>query len=135
LKTLLVLEDESALLELLCSVLKPEYSVFKATSAEQALRFFTDHNRQIDLLLADVRLATSSGIQLALLLRMEIPGLPVILTSGYPASSWRYRDDSDLERLGANTVVVLEKPFKAEALLNAVRELLAAPRSKAGGTA
>jgi CheY-like chemotaxis protein len=132
-KSILLLEDESSLMNLLRHMIK-QYSLIEATTAEQALRLFTEHGRQVDLLLADVTLPTSSGIQVALLLRSEIPDLPVILTSGYPVSVWSERDSADLERLGLRSVAILPKPYQAQGLSNAVRELLA-PRSKAAGTA
>src|SRR5712692_3671953 len=98
-KTLLVLEDEALVTKLLLHVLR-HYTVLEAATAERALRLFTDQGRQIDLLIADVTLPTSSGIYVALLLRAEIPDLPVILTSGCPLS---HGDFPDLERLGSNS--------------------------------
>jgi CheY-like chemotaxis protein len=121
--TLLVLEDESAVMKLLRYMLKP-YGVVEAASAEQALRLFADHGRQIDLLIADVTLPVSSGIQVALLLRSELPRLPVILMSGYPMSGWTMRDSADLAKLGTASVTILEKPFQSQVLSNTVRELL-----------
>ena len=82
-KTLLVLEDNPSVMMVLRLMLET-YSLIEASNAEQAIRLFTDHGRKIDLLVADVTLPTSSGIQVAMLLHLEIPDLPVILTSGYP---------------------------------------------------
>src|SRR5262245_19458062 len=110
LKTILILEDEYSLMKLLRQMLK-RYSLLEAANAEQALRRFNENNRKIELLIADLTLPKSSGIQVALLLRSELPGLPVILTSGYPAAGWSDRDFSDLERLGPDTVSILQKPF------------------------
>ncbi len=133
-KTLLVLEDESSLMKLIRHMLT-QYNLIEAPSAEQPLRLFGAHGRQVDLLVADVTLPTSSGIQVALLLRSEVPDLPVILTSGYPVKSWSDTDSSDLERLGSNGVTILSKPFEAKALLNAVRELTeTAPSESARNT-
>ena len=95
-KTLLLLDDEPAVIKLLRHVLK--YELIEATTAEQALRLFIGRDRQIDLLVADVSLPTSSGIQVALLLRLALPNLPVILASGYPVSAWSDRDFADMER-------------------------------------
>ncbi|SPE28756.1 Response regulator receiver protein [Candidatus Sulfopaludibacter sp. SbA3] len=122
-KTLLVLEDESAVMKLLQLMLK-QYSVVEAATADQALELFTHRLRPIDLLLADVSLPKSSGIQVALLLRAQAPDLPVILTSGYPVSGWSARDVVDLERLGSDSVTIVRKPFQAQALREAVREML-----------
>jgi DNA-binding response OmpR family regulator len=134
-KTILVLEDESMLLKLLGSVLSQDYCVLKATTAEQALSLFIEHSRQVDLLVADLSLAKSSGILVALLLRSVIPGLPIILTSGYPVNSWCERDAADLVRLGPRSVAIIEKPFLSRTLLKAVRELTREPQTELARTA
>jgi len=123
LKTLLVLEDNPSVMVVLRLMLE-QYSLIEASTAEQALRLFTDVGRKIDLLVADVTLPTSSGIQVALLLRLRIPELPVILTSGYPVSAWSDRHSADLDRLGTKSVAILQKPFQGNALSDAVRELI-----------
>jgi CheY-like chemotaxis protein len=133
-KTLLVVEDEPALMELLRHMLR-QYSLIEAYTAEQALRLFTDHGRRVDLLLADVTLPKGSGIQVALLLRSEIPDLPVILTSGYPVGAWADRDSADLKRLGSKSVAILQKPFQTQVLPNTVRELIGIEPFEAARTA
>jgi CheY-like chemotaxis protein len=125
-KTILLLDDEFVVMEFLRHVLQ-KYALIEASTAEQALRLFNENGRQLDLLLADLSLPKSSGIQVTLLLRSEIPDLPVILTSGYPVSAWSERDSADLERLGSNTVTILQKPFYPEVVSNAVCELIGAP--------
>ena len=109
-----------------------QYSLIEATTAEEALRLFAKHGRQIDLLVAAVNLPTSSGIQVALLLRSEMADLPVLLTSGYP---WSDRDSADLRRLGTKSVAVLEKPYRSQVLRDAVGELLGAPPAEVVRTA
>ena len=132
-KTILVLEDEGSLMRLMLHMLK-QYRVIEANTAEQALILSSAHGRQVDLLIADVMLPSLSGIQVALLLRSQIPDLPVILTSGYLVGNWRAVDSADLERLGSSLVTVLQKPFQEKGLLAAVRELLA-PLPEETGTA
>jgi len=133
-KTVLVLEDEPSLLKLLHHMLK-EFRVIEASGAEQALQLFVDGNRKIDLLVADLTLPTSSGIQVALLLRSEISKLPVILTSGYPVSEWTGRDRTDLQRLGSNSMAVLQKPFLAQELLSIVSRLTGESQTEVALTA
>lgn len=133
-KTILVLEDEPPLLKLLRHMLK-QYKVLEAATAEQALGLFSDHHRPINLLVADVTLPTSSGIVVALLLRFEVPDMPVILTSGYPEANWSPRDSADLERLGSKSVAILQKPFPAQELLTTVRRLIGEPQSAIARTA
>jgi two-component system nitrogen regulation response regulator NtrX len=120
---LLILEDEPSVMALLRQMLKG-HTTIGAASAEEALRRFKENENGIDLLIADLTLPTSSGIQVALLLRQENPSLPVILASGYPSSSWSDRDASDLARLGSDCVRILQKPFQREALLTTVADLL-----------
>jgi CheY-like chemotaxis protein len=130
-KTILLLDDESVVMKLLLRVLRG-YALIEATTAADAVRLFAHRDRQPDLLLADLNLPNSSGIEVALILRLEIPHLPVILTSGYPLGIWTERNCADLEALGSKSVVVLQKPSQPIILLNAVRQLIGAPTEIAG---
>jgi DNA-binding response OmpR family regulator len=127
LKTILILEDEPLLMKLLRHLLK-QYTVLEATNAEEALRRFNENNRTIGLLITDVTLPKSSGIQVALLLRSELSRLPVILTSGYSAMVWSDQDSSDLARIGSDSVTILQTPFQPQDLLDAVRRLIGVPQ-------
>jgi CheY-like chemotaxis protein len=133
-KTLLVLEDEPLVMNLLRFTLK-KYNLVEARNAEEALRFFHDSDREIDLLLADLSLPVSSGVLVALILRCEIPVLPVILISGYPASDWNDRDTADLKRLGSDSVIVLQKPNRPRLLLSAIDELIGKEQPQKAATA
>lgn len=119
----LVLEEEPSLMELVRRVLK-RYTVLAAYTAEQALWQYKNNSRGLGLLIADVALPTSSGIQVALILRLEDPALPVILTSGYPVGNWNGRDTADFGRLRSDPVIVLQRPFEAQRLLSCARELI-----------
>jgi len=134
LKTLLVLEDEPSLMKLLRHTLR-DYRLIEATSAEEALLLFIDHEYQVDLLVADLTLPTKSGAQVAFHMRSKIPRLPVILTSGYPVSNWSERDSSDLRRLAEMPVAVLQKPFAGYKLLALICELTGWPPAKKASAA
>jgi CheY-like chemotaxis protein len=121
-KTILVLEDEPSLMNLLRHTLR-DYRLIEATTAEEALLLFIDHDYLVDLLVADLTLPTKSGAQVALHLRSKVPDLPVILTSGYPVGNWRERDSADLRRLGDKPVAVLQKPFPGHQLLDVICDL------------
>jgi DNA-binding response OmpR family regulator len=122
-KTILLLEDEPALLKLLAHALR-SYDVVEASTADGALRLFAERGRHVDLLIADVSLPASSGLRVAFFLRSEIQNLPVILTSGYPVNNWSASDTADLQRLGSRSVEIIQKPFPARALLDLVENLL-----------
>lgn len=133
-KTILVLEDEPLLLNLMRSVLaRRGYKVLLAARPEEAVRQFVDYHRQIDLLIADVVLPGGSGLQVALLLRSELAELSVILTSGYPRNSWNTRDSSDLLRLGPDSLSILLKPFTPKILLQTIGKWIGAPSPAALG--
>jgi CheY-like chemotaxis protein len=122
-KKILILEDEPFVAALLRLLLKG-YIVVEATTAAQALQAFTEHNRQFDLLIADVNLPISSGVQVAVILRSQLPTLKVILSSGYPLGNWREQDVADLQRLGEHSVTLIEKPFLPKALTDLVHALI-----------
>jgi CheY-like chemotaxis protein len=127
-KTILLLEDEPSLLNLVSRVLaRRGYSVLKAAVPEEAILKFIDSGRRIDLLITDLTLPGVSGAHLALLLREEVPDLAVTLTSGYPADSWKDGDAGYLRRLGPDSVRILLKPFATEPLLNMVDGLIGVP--------
>jgi CheY-like chemotaxis protein len=125
-KNILILEDELVLSVLFRLVLKGHFTV-ETTTAEEALLQFRRHDRQFDLLISDVRLKKSSGVQVALILRAELPDLPIILTSGYPVRMWGEQETAGLHRLGIGSVTVLSKPFSIEVILNAVDALIGPP--------
>ncbi|MBZ5622977.1 MAG: response regulator [Acidobacteriia bacterium] len=130
-KTILVLEDEPSLMNLMNRVLRRYgYTILEAADAEEAIRQFKNNDRQIDLLIADVSLPAISGVQVALLLRAELPDLGVILTSGYPTHAWTIRDSRHLLRLGSDSVCILLKPFTPGILLNTISGLIGTPPSE-----
>ena len=108
------------------------YIVLESSNAEDAIARFQDARGQIDLLVADVILPSSTGIQVAMVFRVEVPSLRVILTSGYPQRDWNGRDSADLERLGSHSLKILQKPFMPQALLNCIQELNEMPLAAAG---
>jgi CheY-like chemotaxis protein len=130
--TILVLDDESIVLRLLCYLLQCYgYGTVGAGNAEEALLRFHDSHDRVDLLIADVSLPQGSGIQVALTLRAERPDLPVILTSGYPGGAWNTPDRALLQKLGPDSVSILQKPFGPQVLLSTIRELTGSGHSEA----
>ena len=131
--TILVVEDNKALLRLVKSILtrgecgedcgaRPDYEVLCASSATEALRIGMEYPGPIHLLLADVMMPDMLGTEVASLLKAARPSIRVILMSGYP--------DGKLAVLDAGWQF-LQKPFMGEALLARVRIALTA--QAAGG--
>ena len=115
---ILVVEDEAGVRELAVLLLtEAGYEVTAVASAEEGLR--SARARTPDLLLSDVVMADASGGELALRLRAEAPGLPILLMSGYT-------DDVVARHLvREQRLAFLEKPFTRGTLLEAVGAALA----------
>ena len=118
-ETILVVEDETGLLELVRNVLQGyRYLVLAASSGAEALRIWDEHNGQVDLLLTDMIMPGGmTGNDLATQLRKQKPGLKVIYTSGY--SSELMEKDSK-----AGSTTFLAKPYLPLQLAQAVRKCL-----------
>lgn len=122
-ETVLVVEDESALRELVKEILeKKGYTVIEAPNGVQALALWKTHQERVDLLLTDMMMPEGiSGRDLAERLVAEKPTLKVIYTSGY-----------SLEVVSPDCVVhegpnFLQKPYHPETLARTVRDCLDAP--------
>ena len=119
--TILILEDESCIMDLTCRVLTPlGHTTLKAATAEEAFMRFEESDGAIDLLIADVTLPVSSGIRVALELRSLLPFLRIILTSGYPPDMWNEQDAAELSELPSDSVATLQKPWPSELLRQTV---------------
>ncbi len=94
------------------------YIVLEAADATEAIRIAEDRSQVLDLVISDVVMPIMGGPEMVEHLRMLRPAAKVLYMSGYTGDelSRRMGDDS--------SVVVLEKPFSASALLRAVRDVL-----------
>lgn len=119
-ETVLVVEDEVAVRELVCSVLGGHgYKVLQAETGVKALEIWERSKKKIDLLLTDLVMPDRlNGRELAEKLRAEKPKLKVIFTSGYSADV--VGKDFVLQR-GLN---YLQKPYDPQKLAVVVRDCL-----------
>ncbi|HEY2151884.1 MAG TPA: ATP-binding protein [Vicinamibacterales bacterium] len=117
--TLLVVEDEPAVRNLVASALRPDgYRLLLAASAEEALRVVEKLDGPLDLLLTDAVMPGTSGIELAHQLIARRPGLPVIVMSGYTEETLNIGGAGD-------PIALLRKPFSPRELQQRIRERLA----------
>lgn len=117
---ILVVEDESALRDLLGSMLTIYgYQVTLAANGQQALRLVQEQKLRFDLLLTDVVMPGISGRVLADRLLEGQPGLKVLFMSGYADDAIMHHGvlDSDAP--------FIQKPFDRDNLLGKIGELLA----------
>jgi DNA-binding NtrC family response regulator len=84
-KTILLVDDDAALLESVRGFLDGDYEVLSATSGHEALQKSKTFKSAIHLLLSDFQMEGMTGIELATQLTAERPEVKVLLMSGYPA--------------------------------------------------
>jgi PAS domain S-box-containing protein len=116
---ILVVEDDDQV-RFLVSYLLEElgYTVTTARDATSAVPHFSSLEH-IDLLISDVGLPGMNGRQLAELMRVEHPSVPVLFMTGYAESA-----AVQSEFLGEN-MAIITKPFALDDFGRAVREALA----------
>ncbi|HEV7123711.1 MAG TPA: PAS domain S-box protein [Rhodanobacter sp.] len=112
---ILLCEDDESIRSILKDMLESRgYAVVEVGSAEEAIEKF--RLEKIHLLITDVALPGTSGIELAKVLRQTHAGLPVLFTTG--------RFDEDADVLDSRTKVLL-KPYGGPALVETISQLLA----------
>ena len=119
-RTVLLVEDEVDLLELITEVLQMSgFSVLPAPSSRKAIELWRGANQKVDLLFTDIKLPEHpDGFELAHQLADEKPKLKVIYTSGHGPDSL---ETSVQLRQGEN---YLQKPFGIDQLLSTIDHAL-----------
>ena len=118
-ETVLVVEDEAGVRRLVRLALERQgYKLLVASSGREAVALVEQHAGPIDLLLTDLVMPEMSGSELAEILRARLPGLAVLLMSGY------VQDDFVRHGVVTEEVTLLHKPFTLADLAAKVRETL-----------
>ena len=118
-ETILLVEDEEIIREpARRTLVRHGYVVLSASGADEALHVLADHDGPIDLLLTDIVMPGRSGKELAADFAVLRPGTPVLFMSGYSHDVIVHEGALD------PGVTLIEKPFTADGLLRAVREVL-----------
>ncbi|MEO6801397.1 MAG: PAS domain-containing protein [Rhodanobacter sp.] len=117
-QTVLVVEDEPVIRELILEVLQEQgWHCLQAADGNAALTLVQSH-AEIDLMITDVGLPGLNGRLLAEQARRELPALRVLFITGYAENSIFDITDSD------KRMEMLPKPFGVDELLRAVHGLL-----------
>ncbi len=123
-ETVLVVEDEELVRLLTRRTLERSgYRVFDAPNADAALALVRDHGVQPDLLVTDIVMPGMDGRALASVLSQQLPGLAVVLMSGY----FDQRDGG--ASIAGEPWAFLPKPFTLADLRTAVRDALTLERA------
>ncbi len=115
----LIIDDDARVRTVLHHRLEREgYEVVEAENGDQAIDIMKhgDHALTIDLILCDIRMPGSSGIEVIQHFNAQFPSIPIIVLTGYP--------DMDLAitllKLGVSDYLV--KPVERDALVAAVNK-------------
>jgi response regulator RpfG family c-di-GMP phosphodiesterase len=107
---LLIVDDDPLNLDALTRVLRHDYDLVRAESADQALQLLRDEGRHVDLILADKSMPGRSGVELLEEAKGLSPAMRIVLTA--------YPDASDLmEAINRGEVYrYVTKPWNPEEL-------------------
>lgn len=118
-ETILLVEDDEDLRELIALVLRNVgYTVLEAGDAQKALEAAAKHKGTVHVLLSDVVMPQTNGVQLFKLLRAGAPELKVILMSGYAVEMLVRQAPIPPD------VTFIEKPFTRNSLLLTIQAVL-----------
>jgi len=118
-KTILVVDDDSGLVEVLAATLSDlGYSAQTTTNGAQGLAVMAEHPPDLVLLDFMMPLLDGPGVLECMRSDPRLVGVPVLLMSALPESTVRARCSGPL--------VFLRKPFAIDALLDAVQRALGA---------
>ncbi len=115
--SILIVDDDASVRMVLRRILEGAgYEVMEAENGRVAMTLFRSH--PADLLITDIFMPEQEGIETITAARREYPNLKIIAISGKTGSVYLKM----ARLLGAHAA--LEKPFRMEAVLETVREVL-----------
>jgi PAS domain S-box-containing protein len=114
-ETILVVEDDNALRELVVHVLETGgYRVLQACDGASGIELNREYEGEIDLVLCDVVMPEMSGPNAVKQIRLDRPGLKVIFVTGYTEKPVPDQPNT----------YCLNKPFTPETLFRFIRQVL-----------
>ncbi len=122
-ETILMVEDEEVVRQVTRKILETKgYKVLEAAGGPAALALSEQHRGAIQLLLTDVLMPEMSGKDLAKRLALRRPETRVLFMSGHTENAIVHHG---VLKPG---IAFIQKPFRLEALVHKVREVLDATR-------
>ncbi len=116
--SVLVVEDNEELLQLMVKLLSREYNVFKAENGKEGVTIL--ENEDIDLIVSDVMMPEMDGIEFCKYVKsnLEISHIPIILLT----AKNKEEDRAEAYEVGADAFIA--KPFNLAVLHARIRNLL-----------
>jgi two-component system cell cycle sensor histidine kinase/response regulator CckA len=126
--TILVADDEEGVRDIARQMLERQgFTVLTAEDGREAVRIFRETSQEIDVVLLDLTMPHMDGAEALLEMRQLRSDVKAILCSGY------MEDGVKALRDGPGKISFLQKPFDSEALIGALREVLASEARRESG--
>ncbi len=118
-RTVLLVEDESMLLDLLKSFLEENgYTAITARDGQEAMEIFTERSGEINIVLSDMGLPRLGGWEMFQKMKQLRPNVKVILASAF------FDPDLKKELISAGVVAFIQKPYVSDGILEEIRRAL-----------
>jgi len=125
-RRILLVEDDKWVRKSTAMVLSESgYTVFEASSAEQAISLFYKEKGRFDLVMSDVVMSGKSGLHMVSPLLDINPSIPILLCSGH------LDDKAQLDQIIRRGIAYIQKPYEIDDLLHAIEETI--EEDSAGG--
>jgi CheY-like chemotaxis protein len=119
-KKILLVDDEPIVIDICTIILKSAgYDVVSCQNGQEAIQYYRDHWKNIDLVILDMVMPEMSGTTAYRKMRDINPNVIALLSSGYSIND----DAQQILEEGANGFI--QKPFRKATLLETVANMLA----------
>ena len=116
---ILIIEDDEAVLEYIERILlKNNYCIHKAVSAQNAVEVFKENSKSIDLVISDMVLTDETGLDTIDKLKLIKNDIGVIICSGY------LDDKANFLEIQEKGYEFIRKPFETIDMLRTIRQML-----------
>ncbi|HVN48833.1 MAG TPA: response regulator [Bacteroidota bacterium] len=118
-ETVLLVEDEEQLLELLVMLLEENgYCILTASDGEAAVETFRQHSHEVAVVLSDLGLPKLGGWEAFLQMKTINPRVKAILASGY------FDPELKQEIIKSGAKLFVQKPYQPLEVLMKIRQLI-----------
>ncbi|MBI4811150.1 MAG: PAS domain S-box protein, partial [Ignavibacteriales bacterium] len=118
-ETILIVEDEQMLANLLSSILSDQgYKTLVACDGQEGVDIFTANKDNIDLILSDMGLPRLGGYEMFMKIKELKPTIKAVLASGY------FDLNLKKELMDAGAKDFIQKPYVPELIIKRIREIL-----------
>ena len=116
---ILIVDDEQMIIDISTNMLeKLDYNVTSYSDCEEALKYFTDHPDDFDLVITDYGMSGMNGKEFAKKLKEVRPDIPIMLFTGYGDLIAK----ENIEQWGMEDLLM--KPFAFKEISEMVRRIL-----------